>query len=241
MNLATTRGIGQYRTSRVHRSGWERRYRSGTKKGVLACPGWNGDADHFFTVGTDQRTLIEPIIEAGFPFAAREEGSQWGNTESRARFTDLRTYAQSTLGFASGKVHLFGLSAGSLAALRWAMANPSLVQSIAVVLPAVDPQDIYDRDPASAGITASMNTAYSGRPVDAENPSKNTASFSGIPIKMWYSENDPICLPAKVTAFASATGASTVSLGTQSGGAITGHSINGIDPSQIANWIKAND
>lgn len=238
--MVSTRGVGQYRSGQTHRAMWPRFYRPGGHRGVMACPGWTGSADHWFEPGTDQLGLSGPIIEAGLPVASRAEGQQWGNAESRAQFTDLWTYGQASLGFKVGKVHLLGISAGSLAVMRWAMANPTLVRSVSVLLPAVDPQDIYDRDPFGAGIKASISTAYGGRPADSEVPALNTALFAGIPIKMWYSANDPICLPAKAEAFAAATGAETVNLGEQSGG-FTGHSINGMDPAQLSAWIVSND
>lgn len=239
--MVSTRGVGQYRSGQTHRAMWRRTYRADIAKlGVLTCPGWTGDADHWYQPGTDQLSLTAPIIEAGFPLAGRAEGQQWGNAESRAQFTDLRTYAQSHLNFKAGKVHLLGISTGSLACMRWAMANPTLTQSLSLLLPAVDPQDIYDRDPLGIGLKASISTAYGGRPADSEVPALNTASFDGIPIKMWYSPNDPICLPEKVTAFATATGATTVDLGTQSGGFAPGHSINGLDPDALRDWIAAN-
>lgn len=236
----STRGVSQYRSGQTHRAMWKRTLRAGVAKGVLACPGWTGTADHWFEDGTDQLDLIAPIVEAGFPVASRAEGQQWGNAESRAQFTDLRTYAQSHLSFASGKVHVLGISAGSLAAMSWAMANPTLVRSLSLLLPCVDPQDVYDRDPFSVGLRASISAAYGARPADSDVPALNTANFAGIPIKMWYSPNDPICLPDLATAFATATAATAVSLGTQSGGFTPGHSINGLDPDAISTWIAAN-
>lgn len=192
------------------RYGHDRLYKPGSRKGVLAMYGATGTRDSFFDLDRADRTTLRGIGGFGFAFGTIDVLEYWGNSTIRTNMSTLRTNLQSGT-FASGKVHLLGFSAGGTACLNWAKANPTLVQSICLVIPAVDIQDIYDNN--RSGFQASISAAYGGRPADADNPADNAASFVDFPIRIYYSTNDTICIASTITTFATATGAELISMG----------------------------
>jgi hypothetical protein len=116
------------------------------------------------------------------------------------------------------------------------MNNPTLVQSLSLMLPLVDVDDVYTNE--LWGMAAKISRAYGGAPANGENPAENTASFAGMPIRMWASPDDSICRWTPVNAFATATGADLINIGAQGG---LGHSLNGMDLSQLVEWVLEND
>lgn len=185
-------------------------YKDGARKGIIGMPG-NTYTEAFYpdTMGSYMWDLIDPFQ---IPLASTAQSTTWGNDAKVGHMGTLLTNAQSSL-FASGKVHLLGGSAGATSCLRFAKANPTLVQSLALFIPAVDIQFIYDTNPGGFGFDSQISTAYGGRPSDAQNPATSTPSFTSFPIKIWYSDNDPICTPSSISTFAAAVGATTVSMG----------------------------
>ena len=198
----STRGTGE-------RTGAARLYKPGTAKGVLIFYG-HGSQDSWYNL--DDAFGDGEVIHTARPSASLDDSApcRWGNAAMRTAISTLRTNAQVSL-FASGKVHLLGISAGATAAFNWAKANPSLVQSILGVVPAIDIQDIHTNN--RGGFAAEIATAYGGAPADADNPADNAATFASIPHKLLYATDDPICTAAAVTAFAAASGAKLHSLG----------------------------
>ena len=224
----------------THRGHFDSRYIAATRKGVIAMHGHLAGPDNFYdaTTTVEYEKRFNAIAGAGIPIAADNTGADCGNSATRTRITNLRTFAQTAttgLGFASGKVHLLGVSMGGTAVLNWAKNNLSLVQSIGLILPAVDIQDINTNN--RGGLASAINTAYAGAPPDADTPAKNAASFVGIPMKIWYASDDPICLPGLTLTFASTAGATTVNLGA------VGHAgeTSAVDPGALANFFAAND
>lgn len=206
MSLVSSRGTVN---SLDQRTGYDRLYKPASRKGVLAMYGVNGTRDSFFSLDASDGTTLRDLVPTR-PVASLDVLEYWGNSTIRTNMSTLKTNAQVSL-FASGKVHLMGISAGATCALNWAKANPTLVQSILLIVPAVDIQDIYDNWPG--GLQDSISSAYGGRPSDANNPADNTASFTSFPIQIYYSTTDTVCTPATITAFASGTGAELVSMG----------------------------
>ncbi len=122
---------------------------------------------------------------------------------------------------------------GAAAALNWTKANPTLVQALALVIPAVDLQDIHANN--RNGYAASIATAWGGgAPADANNPADNAASFTSFPILIAYSTSDPICTQASVEAFGTAVGAEMVNLGA------VGHASTGLSAQTIIDFFNAN-
>lgn len=201
----TTGGITQT-------TAWANSYAAGSRGGVLAIPGDTYDDTYWTGAFWALTPSMRNLVDSGgrFPVASVNQGTDWGNSTVQSRVTQLKTNAQTAL-FAGGKVHLLGISAGGTTCLNWAKANPTLVKSIALLIPCVDIQDIYDND--RSGFQSEISAAYSGRPSNANTPAQNTASFTGFPMKIWYSETDTVT-PLNVTSsFISGTGATGVSMG----------------------------
>ena len=229
------------------------RYAYGSKKPVLFFPGWTGTAYYFVNTAAGARagrTFTEGLAEHGFATFSRNDGSLWGNATAMTETAQLKTNAQSAaLGGigAAGKVHLIGNSAGSLNALQYLKENPTLVQSCQCSLPMVDPQDIQTNDRGGIGVAASITAAHGGAIPDARTPIKNTATYAsaGVPIRLYYSETDPICLPAKVTSFVSSCNVANidaVSMGSVATGLPVGHDLAApFDAGAVGKFITQND
>lgn len=223
-----------------------RTYKPGSKKGVLLCAGLNGTVDYWaedVAGPLGGLGLSAALADAGIPAASCATDATWGNSTMRGRLDTLKANAQASL-FASGKVHLVGQSMGCSCVLNWAKSNPTLVQSITLILPAVDVQAIEAEDRFGIGLKASIDAAYSGGPPpDAENPADNAATLGAIgPMRLYGTENDAVAKVGEARAFADAAGAEWVSMGTQGGALITGHTIAApFSPSQLADWITDQD
>jgi len=192
------------------RTGRGRLYKDGTRKGILVLPGFNNDRHYWFLLDQVTRELRYLTEDYGFPVASCGTAALWGNSTHRANISQMRTNAQTAL-FASGKVHLWGASAGGLAACNWAKANPTLVQSIVLLVPAVDVQALHAED--RGGTAASIEAAYGGAPPDADNPADYAADLDGIPIRVYYSTDDPYTTEAESLAFIEDSGAEGISMG----------------------------
>lgn len=187
-----------------------RLYKDGTRKGILAFFGVGSDQHQWFTWDASTGEMRALTDGSGFPVAAMGTGTTWGNSTFRTNASQLKTNAQTAL-FASGKVHLLGASAGGLGALNWAKNNPTLVQSIVLLIPVLDVQYVHTNN--IGGYAAAISTAYGGAPVDADNPADYAANLSGIPISLYYSTDDPYTPLSTNQAFIAATGAEGYSMG----------------------------
>lgn len=215
-------------------------YQPAARRGVLALAALGGSADDL--LGTSS---CWPLIrDYDFPVAACDVNQDWGNATQRTRVESLRSNAVSAFGFRNAPVHLIGLSMGTCAATMYAANNPTLVRSLSLILPAVNIQEIYDDNLLNDG-RASLTAAYGGRPSNAETPaySSNTAVLSKIPMRVYYSQDDPICTVASSEAFIAATGAEAVDWGTLGYGFPVGHGIHidYQDGVEFAEWIARND
>jgi pimeloyl-ACP methyl ester carboxylesterase len=113
--------------------------------------------------------------------------------------------------FASGKVHLLGVSAGGLGALNWAKNNPTLVQSITLLIPVLNVIGVDSEDRGS--FSSAIQTAYGGSPTSADNPLDYAADLDGIPGRAYYSTTDAITEEDESTAFCADSGFEAVSMG----------------------------
>ncbi len=178
----------------------------------------------------------------------------WGNDTMQTRIDDVLTYAEAHYNFAP-PYHLVGASMGTTCALNWAINNLDKVQSIACMLPAVNIQEIVDDGLADTFPVGPPNVyppddpvAYGVRPPDDHNPASYATDLVDVPIKLWYSSNDSICLPAEVVSFAADSGAETVNCGSQSGFVgVPGHNL-GFDPghllwhpNEVTNFLAAHE
>lgn len=192
------------------RVGYGRLYKDGARKGALILPGATQNQHFWFVWDTATRDVRYITDDHGIPVASCATLDLWGNSTHRTNISQLRTNAQ-TARFASGKVHLLGASAGGLAACNWAKNNPTLVQSLVLLIPVLNVQGVYSED--RGGFASAVGTAYGGAPPDADNPADYAADLNGLPISVYYSTTDTVTTEAETLAFIAASGAEGSSMG----------------------------
>lgn len=185
-----------------------------TLRGVIWCHGAGGGAVSGFDGSNNARLLR--CIGTDRPLIIADLGGalNWGNDTSMARMDDAYDLLTGQFGAEIGKVFVAGGSMGTITALNWAKLHPELVAGFASVLSVFDIEDVRanNRGNQAAGI----NTAYGGTYVDATlRATKNPAYWitqgtplAGIPMRIWYSDDDDIAIPSIGATFAAAAFAS---------------------------------
>jgi pimeloyl-ACP methyl ester carboxylesterase len=178
--------------------------------------GWTTTCDYYaddLTAGAEGQPVGLDLSAYGYGMLAASVtmGSTWGNASIRADVSQLVANMRGGV-WPDGKVHLFGVSMGGVTAYNWAIRNIEKVASICTVLPVIDMQSIYDRDPILF-MKASISAAHGGRPPDSENPASSPRALGRVPNRIYYSTDDTVTPAAETTAFASAIGAELVSMG----------------------------
>lgn len=165
----------------------------------------------------------------------------WGDDEMIDRIDAMLDYAEATYGFV-GPYHLTAVSMGTPCAMNWAVNNLDRTRSIACMLPAVDLQDIEDnRAPLYPAIVPPSDAYGTSTIPDDHNPAAYASDLRHVPIKLWYSNNDTVCVPSTVTAFAAASGATTVNIGNQTS-ILPGHGLDsGFTASDVGAFLVASD
>lgn len=227
---------------------------NGTAVGTIYAAGGGGTATSWQTSGTatnpqETNELVEAVVDRtpgwdpAYRMCSFATDWTWGNDTAIDRIQNLYTYAQANHGYSNLKVHLIAVSMGCTCVLNWAYTYPNRVASISILLPAVDIRDIEANGRATAVNIPAPSTAFGDvdPPVD-HNPASHPGAYKDMPVKIWYSTNDTICVPDTVTAFGAACGAEMVSLGDQPPQiGIPGHSLNaGFDPISVREWLDEN-
>ena len=210
--VRTSYGVGRYVTGEGDviastRDGW---VGGGTKPGLIVCPGHGRKGVQALTDANETRLLQALAKDWIVMIADLGSGDDWANATQITRIGQARTYLQGTWGAKTGKIGLLGGSMGGAAALAYARANPTLVACVAGVIPLLDIADIRDNN--RSGYAANINAAYGGTYSDTTHgPSHSPVKFAGalpdqtaLPIRLWTSSDDPIIMPATVTAFLNA-------------------------------------
>jgi pimeloyl-ACP methyl ester carboxylesterase len=209
-------------TRRAHVKGQTRR------RGMLLMPGAYTTVSNIWSqsvpIGDTQRMLADWRVPS--IFTDNVDQAQWGNdtvTAAGGRMKIQWDYLKAQLGAKTDKMVIYGGSMGGLNSLNFLRANPTLVAAVALVIPALALGNMYDNQTLeSVGIAsrASIEAAYGGAAGfaaarDAHDPYVHRADYAalGVPIKIWYSTSDPVTPPSFITDFASAAGATTVSMG----------------------------
>jgi hypothetical protein len=160
-------------------------------------------------------TAVPPFVQAltriGFTVVAATFTNTWGNATTLARLGDALGYARTNLGaHPTAAPIIFGISHGACL-LRWHQANSARAALLA--LPAIDWEALRTAD--TLGLQDDISIAHGvtyPTPLPAGvNPAQNTASYTNLPMRIYYSTNDDVSV--NVAAFASATGATLISLG----------------------------
>lgn len=236
--MQSTRYTDAYLSGQSHTLAAGRKDLGAAAVGAIYAPGGNGADTSWQTAGTatnpqETYSLIANVCDRanwqpGYRIASFATEWTWGNDSSVNRIQQLYTYAQSNHGFSGTKVHLVGVSMGATCVLNWALVHPTKVASLSLILPCVDIQDIEDNARATEWGIPQPSTAYGDvRPPDDHNPADNAASYASMPVRIWYSTNDEISMPATITAFAAGSGADLISMGDQPPHlGIPGHSLD---------------
>jgi predicted alpha/beta hydrolase family esterase len=161
----------------------------------------------------------ELVRRTGFPMVCHDNGGMftWGNQTARSRIASVKAWAQDPAGpvyAKAGKVLLVGGSMGGVVMYNYAKEFIAQVAAIVALIPVTDLQDLVANN--RGGYASSIQTAYgvgAGNVADADNPAKNTAVLSQVPISIYHASDDPICIASTITAFAAATGAQRVDVG----------------------------
>lgn len=212
MATFTERGSGEYVTGEGHYLHLPKRGFSGR----YVCIVHAGRTQTHTVTAPPANSVQAALADRGIASIGADfsTGTTWGNDTSITRVGQLITWLTGR-GAPSTKYLLYGVSMGSLVLLNWARANASQVAAYAGVIPAVDLADLHDFN--RGGYAAEIETAYGGAAgytaaVATHNPATATASFT-FPVRVWYSTNDPVCIPSTATTFASATGGTAVPIG----------------------------
>ncbi len=216
---------------------------AGSQRGVLFCHGAEGSSVQMFdpTLGYEP-TIAKLAGQAELPVVAADLGSVlntsdvWGDDTGMSRMTDAWNWLKSTSG---GKAKtdacvLVGGSMGGLMAIDWAYRNPTLVKAIAIIIPVLDLQDVYQNN--RSGLEPQINAAYGGAPdYSTRSPMNLASSLAGMPIKIWYSTTDPVTPSTSTnTTFQSSVGSSCL---VQSLGAV-GHTFSAVNPDDILSFLS---
>lgn len=123
---------------------------------------------------------------------------------------------KTTYGCRIDKLLITAWSRGFADASNWARANPTKIAAIVTSAPVINADQIHDDD--IAGQKAIIESAYGGLAGwDAAEPTRNPWRFAEqlahVPQKIWYSTDDPICLPAWTIDWATRSGAELISNG----------------------------
>lgn len=231
-------GVGQYRSAEGHLFIGNRLYKpDATKRAIIVCPprgqlalqasssGWAG-------------TVLAALAEAGFPVLAVDCGGSaaHGNASTVTAIGEAKAYAASAFGAKSDKIGLFATSMGSLAAFRYAQANPTLVSAMVHGVGNLDLEDVHDvtrPDLATEINTAHGNLAGYQAFVAAHNPVDHAAELSAIPQQVHYSSNDSNFSAGIAATYASAAGATAFNLGA------VGHDPSSMNAATVVAFFQA--
>jgi pimeloyl-ACP methyl ester carboxylesterase len=176
--------------------------------------------------------------------------TKWANDSFLADMAALETAAlaegQGKGKFAPFDYHMLGASMGGLSSCVWASMHPEKVRSIQLLIPAIDPLDVYTNN--RAGFAAEVYAAHgSNPPPDDRNASSEEviAAIAHIPIKLYYSTTDNVTplsvMEAWIEAFQAAGG--TVELANMGA---QGHlwpldGVTGFSGALVADFIERHD
>ena len=175
----------------------------------------------------------------GYPVLSRDfSGDHWGNDTAIARMDQAAAYMTGTFGAKVGKLVLVAHSMGGCHLLNWATRNPSQVAAVILSCPVLDLKNMHDAN--VSGYAASIETAYGGlagyqAAATAHNPMDFAGTLAALPIRVYYSTNDPVCTPAQVSSFAGAAG----SLCSSYSMSASGHTQEVVPPADVLSWMQA--
>lgn len=200
-------------------------------RGPLVLPygtGWGGEG------------LLKAIADRGRPVVSGDWGgtAPWANDTAMGRVDAGHTWVRPGGGAAvasAGDVSLVGASMGAATAVRWAVRNPTLVDRLALLIPALDFGWLFDNFPNHA---TNMTAAWGSRAAAvAQQPLAIAAGLPAVPVAVWYASNDDVYPPgqalATVEAFAALCPGPTE---IHSLGAV-GHTVQAVPSHEVAGFV----
>lgn len=234
----TRYGVGDVTASEAFVLQRPTNYQATPKRGILYVHGVEAGSNlgscAQYRLFAERTRLITSLTAAGFVVLSCDLGgvSTWGNSTVISRITDAYTYLL-TQNVLPSKVSIFCNSMGMVSSMAWAAANLSKVAAVASVLPICDLTDVWTNN--RAGLTASINGAYSGAYSEAtygaaHNPQTMAAagSYASLPIQLWYGDVDVTAIPATVTTFVSTVNSASCTA-TSIPGAHAESTVDGVD------------
>lgn len=231
-DFATEYGVGRYVASESHTAIFPLGYRrDNTRPAILYCPSRGNTSIQAKAAGWFDEP-IAALALAGYLVLSCDLGgtTHWGNATAQLRLTSAKAYAQGTLGAKGGPVGLLGTSMGTVAELNWARANLSSTACVAASAALLDLGYEYTNN--VNGYAAEISAAWGGAPGVSADPMQNTASYAGLPMKMWFATNDTVAPTARAQAFVDATGCESASLGA------VGHQPSSTPPAEVVAFFQ---
>ena len=216
---------------------------AGTFPGIIYCHGASSVALDSVDSTIGYLPLVDKLSNQAeyLVHFADIDGTGWGRDATMTAITAAYNWlVDSTKGAAkTGKVALIGASMGALNAVNWAYRNPTLVSCIALIIPAIDLQDIYvnDRGP---GLQATISSVWGGAPpYSTRSPLLLASSLAGIPTHVWAASggSDPVTPSfATNTTFCTSVGGDSK---VHDMGAV-GHTVGAVSTDEVLSFIAAN-
>lgn len=163
----------------------------------------------FYHQWNDQGPAILPTMcaQAGLVGLCSDLGGQspWGNPDHVDAVDDLVDWSAVHYGTRTDKVALVGLSHGAFT-LNWAWRNPDRLAAELLIIPGVDMEGLYDRNPLGL-VRAQMEAAYgSAAAVAAAYPTRDPSHPDNVVLQeplvdrlaVWYGLDDTVAIPEEV-------------------------------------------
>lgn len=207
-------------------------------RGVIHASGHTFGADTNFTGAG--RSLVSAIARRGMAVGSYDLGNtvEWGNDRHVSRISSGWTHLQ---GFApSDRVLLLAVSMGAQAVVNWVRQFRDSVDigAIALLLPAIDTKDIAYAEAGGRLDLAEwiFNAFGSEAGFRLSEPSHNAYNHAeallGIPVCIWYSEDDPVTPVSRMGRWGAICSARMRSLGS------VGHDGSAAPYAEMAAWLR---
>ncbi len=161
--------------------------------------------------------------------------AHWGNPGHLQAIDQLLAWAAAEYGTRTDKVGFVCQSMGGTS-LTWMRQNPGKVAGAILHLPVTQLAAFRARNPL--GLGGSMDGAYGGGPaftaaMPVHDPMANAAAFVPLAdrVRIWYSTDDTVVIPAEPVGFAAATGIVATAIGAQ------GHGLGTWDQRDATRWL----
>lgn len=212
------------------------------RRGVIWCPGAGGDDREFVAADASElaigtRDTTRGLTDLGYPIVSLNTSFTWGNDTAMTRMDALYGYAMAEFDFPE-EVILIGGSQGGTTMTNWAKRNPEKVAAMVGLVPLTHLDAFHDGN--VGGFASSIETAYGGlsaynAAVPTHDPIEFADELVGIPMRSWYSTDDPLIDPDWVQEFMDAQGGQAVPFDD------SGHSIDGLDLNEVYEYLMAFD